>query len=264
MRAAMQKENWIHPTAIVDPEATLGAGVQVGPFSIISAGAEIGADCEIGSHVSIESSVRMGKRNKIFQGAVVGSPPQDLKFQGEHSELIIGDDNLIREYATLNPGTGAGEPTRVGNGCLLMAYTHVAHNCEIGDGVILSNCVNLAGHIIVEDYAILGGVTPVHQFVHIGTHAFIGGGSRVPQDVPPFMRGAGSPLVMSGINLVGLKRRGFSEPVLKDLQRAYRFLYREGLNTTQALERIKNELAPCDEISKLIAFIDNSERGITK
>ena len=264
MRAAMKKENWIHPTALVDPEAELGAGVSVGPFSIIAAGAVIGKNCDIGSHVSIEGCVRMGSGNKIFQGAVIGSPPQDLKFQGEHSELIIGNDNLIREYATLNPGTGEGEPTRVGSGCLLMAYTHIAHNCTIGDQVILANSVNLAGHIVVEDFAILGGVTPVHQFVRIGTHAFIGGGSRVPQDVPPFMRGAGNPLVMSGINLVGLQRRGFTEECLKDLRRAYRILYREGLNTSQALERIESELRPSAELTRLVEFVRGSERGITK
>lgn len=264
MEAVMRTETVVHPTALVDPKARLGAGVEVGPYSIVNAGAEIGDQCEIGSHVLIEGCARLGARNRIFQGAVVGSPPQDLKFCGENSLLVIGAGNIIREYATLNPGTGAGEETRVGDACLLMAYCHVAHNCEIGDHVILANSVNLAGHVRVEEYAIIGGVTPVHQFVRIGAHAFIGGGSRVPQDVPPFMRGAGNPLLMSGINTVGLRRRGFEPEVLKKLRQSYRLLYRSGLNTSQALERMEAELDGDPHLQRLLDFVRSSERGITK
>lgn len=258
------RETVIHPTALVDPAASLGAGVRVGPFSIVAAGARIGDGCEIASHVRIEGCVELGPDNRIFQGAVLGSPPQDLKYRGEASHLRIGAGNMIREYATLNPGTSAGESTVVGDECLLMAYSHVAHNCLIGDGVILANSVNLAGHVTVEDQAIIGGVTPVHQFVRIGTHAFVGGGSRVPQDVPPYMRGAGNPMVVAGLNSVGLFRRGFSAASLKSLRLAYRYLYRAGLNTSQALERIEAELGDCAEIVRLLQFVRSSERGIVK
>jgi UDP-N-acetylglucosamine acyltransferase len=254
----------IHPAAIIEPGAVLGAGVRVGPFSIIGAGAQIGADCEIGSHVRIESCVRLGPRCRIFQGAVLGSPPQDLKFHGEASELHIGADTMIREYATLNPGTGAGSATSVGEGCLLMAYVHVAHNCTIGNGVILANSVNLAGHVSVEEFASVGGVTPVHQFVRIGAHAFVGGGSRVPQDIPPFMRGAGNPLSIAGPNSVGLQRRGFSAASIQALHRAHRVLYRSGLNTSQALAQLEAELPDSAEVRQLVAFIRSSARGIVK
>ena len=254
----------IHPTAIVEDGAKLGAGVSVGPFSIIAGGATIGEDCEIGSHVRIESCVSMGPANRVFQGAVLGSPPQDLKYRGEDSKLVIGEGNMIREYATLNPGTAVGEETRVGDHCLLMAYSHVAHNCIVGDNVILANSVNLAGHVEVEEFAIIGGVTPVHQFVKIGAHSFVGGGSRVPQDVPPFLRGAGNPMAIMGLNSVGLFRRGFSAASLGSLRKAYRYLYRAGLNTSQALERIEGELGDCAEVVQLLEFIRGSERGITK
>ncbi len=254
----------IHPTAIVEEGARIGEDVAVGPYSIIGAGATIGDGCEIGSHVRIENCVTLGEKNRIFQGAVLGSPPQDLKYRGEDSKLVIGSGNVIREYATLNPGTAAGEETRVGNGCLLMAYSHVAHNCIVGDSVILANSVNLAGHVEVEEFAIIGGVTPVHQFVKIGAHSFVGGGSRVPQDVPPFLRGAGNPMAIVGLNSVGLFRRGFSAASLGSLRKAYRYLYRSGLNTSQALERIEGELADCAEVVQLLDFIRGSERGIVK
>lgn len=258
------KTTAIHPTAIIEPGVQLAPGVRVGPFSILCEGARIGEDCEIGSHVRIEGCVTMGARNRIHQGAVLGSPPQDLKWRGEKSDLIIGAGNVIREYVTMNPGTSAGEATRVGDDCLLMAYSHVAHNCVLGNHVILANSVNLAGHVTVEDFAILGGLTPVHQFAKIGAHSFVGGGSRVPQDVPPFMRGAGNPMSIVGLNSVGLFRRGFSSASLHALRLAYRYLYRSGLNTTQALERIEGELGEIAEVQTLLTFIRSSERGIVK
>lgn len=260
----MCSDSNIHSSALIHPEAKLGAGVKVGPFSIIEAGADIGDNCEISSHVRIEGTVRMGSGNRIFQGAVVGSEPQDLKFRGENSLLEIGNGNVIREYATLNPGTGDNALTSVGDGCLLMAYSHIAHNCQIGDNVILANSVNLAGHVSVEDCAIIGGVTPVHQFVRIGAHCFIGGGSRVPQDVLPFMRGAGSPLIMSGVNALGLQRRGFKPDDLRNLRKAYKIIYRSGLNTSQALEQLETEMGGDQNIQNLMSFIKGSERGITK
>lgn len=266
MRAIMSESaRHIHPTALVDPAAELGPGVTVGPYSIVEAGAVIGAGCAIASHVRIEGAVRLGPENRIHQGAVLGSPPQDLKFRGEESWLEIGAGNVIREYATLNRGTGQGETTRVGDGCLLMAYTHVAHNCRLGSHVILGNSVNLAGHVTVEDHAIISGVTPVHQFVRIGAHSYIGGGSRVPQDMPPYLLGAGNPVVVvTGINAVGLQRRGFARDTLRALRQAYRLLYREGLNTSQALARIESELAGDPHVARLAEFVRTSERGIMK
>ncbi|MCP4549061.1 MAG: acyl-ACP--UDP-N-acetylglucosamine O-acyltransferase [bacterium] len=264
MKAVMQPDKNIHPTAIVDPEAHLGSGVSVGPFSIIAAGARIGDNCEISSHVRIEGCVTMGESNRIFQGAVIGSEPQDLKYQGEDSRLEIGDRNCIREYATMNPGTGDNALTRIGSDCLLMAYSHIAHNCTLGDRVILANSVNLAGHVLIEDCAIIGGITPLHQFVHIGAHSIIGGGSRVPQDVLPFMRGAGNPLIMAGLNAVGLQRRGFKPKTLRNLRSAYRIFYRSGLNTSQALEQMEAEIGDDEHVRHIIDFVKNTERGIAK
>lgn len=257
-------ENLIHPTALVNSGALLGTGVQVGPFSIIAEGAEIGEGTVIDSHVRIEGCVRMGPNNRIHQGAVLGSPPQDLKYSGEKSFLRLGSNNTIREYVTMNPGTAEGEETCLGDHCLVMAYAHVAHNCVIGDRVILANAVQLAGHVTIEEYAILGGLTPVHQFARIGAHSFVGGGSRVPQDVPPFIRAAGNPLVVAGINLVGIQRRGFSVENIEAIKRAYRILYRSGLNTSQALERLEAEKFSDPHALHMLDFLKKSERGITK
>jgi len=264
MKTRMRAEASIHPSALVDPSASLGPGVRVGPFSIIEAGARIGEDSRIDSHVRIEGCVRMGSGNHVHQGAVLGSPPQDLKFSGESSYLSIGDHNDIREYVTMNPGTGGGEHTRIGDHCLIMAYTHIAHNCTLGDRVILANSVQLAGHVTIEDFAIIGGLTPVHQFTRIGAHSFVGGGSRVPQDVPPYIRAAGNPLVVSGINIVGMQRRGFSAESIDALKRAYRILYRSGLNTSQALERLEEERFEDPHALHLLEFLGASERGISK
>jgi UDP-N-acetylglucosamine acyltransferase len=260
----MKECSKIHATAIVGDGVCLGADVEIGPFSIIEDGAEIGDRCRISSHVRIEGTVKMGQGNQVFQGAVLGSPPQDLKFSGEQSWLRIGDNNVIREYATMNPGTADGEETRIGDNCLLMAYSHVAHNCVVGNNVIIANSVNLAGHVEVGDFAILGGVTPVHQFVRIGIHSFIGGGSRVPQDMLPFFRGAGNPMLIAGINTLGLQRRKFQPAQLKNLRTAYRLIYREKLNTTQAMDRMASELPDDPNIQLILDFIKGSERGITK
>ncbi len=254
----------IHPTAVVHPEARLGYNVKVGPYTVIGPDVEIGPECEIGSSVLIEGNTRIGRNNKIFHGAVIGTVPQDLKYAGETSHVEIGDDNIIREYVTVHLATGEGEKTRIGNGCLLMAYVHVAHNCQLHDHVILANAVNLAGHIEVGEWAIIGGMTPVHQFVRIGAHAFIGGGSRLAQDVPPFIRVAGNPVEVAGLNSVGLKRRGFDEATLQNLKLAYRILYRSGNNVTQALELIALECRLDPHIEELMAFIRRSERGIVR
>lgn len=254
----------IHPTAVVHPDARLGHDVTIGPYSIIGPHVTVGPECQIGSSVLIEGHTTLGRGNKIHHGAVVGSEPQDLKFTGEKSFVEIGDNNVIREYCTIHLATCDNEVTRIGNDCLLMAYVHVAHNCIVDDHVILANAVNLAGHVEVEDWAIIGGMTPVHQFVRIGKHAFVGGGSRLAQDVPPFVRVAGNPVEVAGVNSVGLKRRGFEDAELMNLKQAYRLLYRTGLNVSQAMDRIATNCELDRHVEDLMAFIRRSERGIVR
>jgi UDP-N-acetylglucosamine acyltransferase len=254
----------IHLTAIVQPGAELGEGVSVGPYSIIGPRVRIGDRTRVASSVLIEGETTIGAENRIFHGAALGSVCQDLKYRGERTFVRIGDRNTIREFVTINSATGEGESTVVGNDCLLMAYVHAAHNCVIGDHVVLANAVNLAGHVQVRDFASIGGVTPVHQFVRIGGYAFIGGGSRIPQDVPPYLKVAGNPAQPAGINAIGLRRRGFTVEQRALIKKAYVILYRSGLNTSQALERIAGELPRTPEIETFIDFIGASERGIIR
>jgi len=254
----------IHPTAVIASGADIGEDVTIGPYSIIGENVRIGDGCRIGSSVLIEGYTEIGKNNHIFHGASIGTIPQDLKYRGARTFVKIGDNNTIREYVTINSATNEGESTIVGNSNLLMAYVHVAHNCVIGNNVILANAVNLAGHVKVHDYAIVGGIVPVHQFVEIGEHAFIGGGSRIPKDVPPFIKVVGNPPRVNGMNSVGLMRRGFTLEQRVLLKRAYCILYRSGLNVSQAIEKIETELPQTEEIKMLVDFIKNSKRGITK
>lgn len=254
--------SWAHATALVDPGATIGDGVLVGPYAVVGANVTLGDGTEVGAHVVLDGWTRVGRNCRIFPGAVVGSAPQDLKFTGEETYLDIGDGNILREFVTVNRATGPEGRTVIGARNLLMAYVHVAHDCRIGDGTILANAVNLAGHVEVEDSASIGGLTPVHQFVRIGRHAFVGGGSRVPKDVPPYVRAAGNPLRVVGINSVGLARRGVSPEVQQDLKRTYRLLYRSKLNVSQALERIERDLPPREEVRHLVEFVRASKRGI--
>jgi len=254
----------IHPTAIVDPRAELAGDVVIGPYSIVEGDVQIGAGTEVGSHVLIAAGTRLGCRCRVAHGAVLGTIPQDLKFSGERTTLEVGDDTTIREFATLNRGTKERWKTTVGRDCLIMAYVHIAHDCVIGDQVILANAVNMAGHVVVEDYANVGGLVPIHQFVRIGRHAFVGGGYRVTKDVPPYVLASGEPLAFAGLNNVGLHRRGFSRQTMLTLKRAYRFVFRCGLNVSQALSRIEAELEPTPEVRHVIDFIRSSERGIIK
>jgi len=256
-------EVWVHATALVDAGAELAPGVVVGPFSIIGPGVVVGAGTTIGAHVLIERDANVGCDCQIFHGAVLGADPQDLKYKGEETVLEVGDRTVIREYATLNRGTAASGRTVVGSDCLLMAYSHIAHDCEIGNHVVLSNAVNMAGHVVIEDWAVVGGLSPIHQFVRIGAHAFVGGASRVAQDIPPYVRVAGSPPKLYGLNSVGLDRRGFSEEVRRALKSAYRILFLSGLNVTQGLARAEAEVEPLPEVRHLLTFIRSSERGIT-
>ena len=254
----------IHGTAIVDERAELGAEVEVGPFSIIGPEVVLGDGCKVGSHVLIDEGTILGKNCRIHHGAVLGTIPQDLKFRDEKTILRMGEGNVVREYATLNRGTVDRGETTVGSGCLFMAYSHLAHDCVIGDNVILANSVNFAGHINVGDFVIIGGLVAVHQFVHIGEHCMIGGGYRVAKDVCPYALVAGEPLRTASLNLVGLKRRGFSPETLQVLKRAFKLLFFSNLNTTQALEAIEDEVQPIAEVTKLVEFVRKSERGIVK
>jgi UDP-N-acetylglucosamine acyltransferase len=253
----------VHPTAIVDPTAELGPGVVVGPYSIIGPGVKVGARTRIASSVLIERDTTLGEECQLSHGAVLGTDPQDLKYMGEPTTLVVGDRTVIREYATLNRGTAASGYTRVGSDCMLMAYTHVAHDCHLGDHVILSNAVNMAGHVTIGDWAIVGGMTPIHQFVRIGEHAFVGGQSRISKDIPPYVKAAGIPLQLYGLNAVGLQRRGFSEEVRRELKRAYRLFFASGNNTTQALARAREELRLIPEVEVFLAFFENSSRGVS-
>ncbi|HIU17652.1 MAG TPA: acyl-ACP--UDP-N-acetylglucosamine O-acyltransferase [Candidatus Avidesulfovibrio excrementigallinarum] len=253
----------IHPTAIVAPGAVLGQNVVVGPFAIIEDAVTIGDDCRIDSHAIIKSNTRLGARNHVHSHALVGGDPQDLKYHGEESWLEIGDDNRIREFATLHRGTeGGGGVTRVGNNNLLMAYTHVAHDCQLGNGIIMSNNATLAGHVTVADYAIIGGLSAVHQFVRIGTHAFVGGVTGVPQDVPPWMLVAGSRGSVRGPNIVGLRRAGASREAVAGIKYAFRTLWWSGLLRADALDKIMNEYGNIKEVAQFVDFVRTSQRGI--
>jgi len=254
----------IHPTAIVSPKAELADDVAVGPHTIIEDDVIIGAGTKVASNALIAPGTRIGSGVKISHGAVLGTLPQDLKFAGEKTILKVGDNTTIREYATLNRGTQATGETRVGKTCFIMAYAHVAHDCHIGDNVIMANSVNLAGHIEIDDWAILGGVLPVHQFVKIGCHCMIGGGFRVQQDICPYSLVGGYPLRVVGLNSVGLKRRGFKSDVLRTLESAFKILFFSNLNTTQAVQRIKDEIEPIAEVRKILEFVERSNRGIVK
>ncbi len=253
----------IHPTALVDPEAELDHGVEVGPWSIVGPRVQVGAGTVIGPSVLIERDTTVGAECRIAKGAVLGTDPQDLKFGGERTRLEVGDRTAIREYATLNRGTTASGLTTVGSDCMLMAYTHVAHDCRVGNRVILSNAVNMAGHVEIGDWVIVGGVTPIHQFVKVGAHAFVGGASRISQDVPPYCRVAGNPSKLYGLNSVGLERRGFSPEARARLKRAYRLLFQSTEHLSRALERARRELEPTPEVTHLLDFVANSERGIS-
>jgi UDP-N-acetylglucosamine acyltransferase len=252
----------IHATAIVDPGSELGAGVRVGPWAMIGSGVVVGEETVVGPGVLIERDTTVGRECRLHKGAVLGTDPQDLKYAGEETRLVVGDRTVIREYATLNRGTSASGFTSVGSDCLLMAYTHVAHDCRVGDHVVLSNAVNMAGHVEIEDWAIVGGLTPIHQFVRIGTHAFVGGQSRVSQDVPPYCRAAGIPGKLYGLNTVGLERRGFSAETRAALKQAYRLLFQSKVNVSQGLVRARQEVEPLPEVERFLTFVEGSERGI--
>jgi len=252
----------IHPTAIVSPKAKLGDNVSVGPFTIIEDDVVAGDGTSISSNAFLASGTRLGRECRVHHGAVLGSPPQDLKFRGEITTLEIGDHTVIREYVTMNRGTHDRWKTTVGNHCFLMAYAHVAHDCIVGNHVILANSVNMGGHVIIEDHAVVGGIVAIHQFSHIGCHSMIGGGFRVTKDVPPYVLAGQEPLAFSGLNIVGLRRRNFPQETLQLVEKAYQLIYYSQLNVSQALERIKKELPATEEMKHIVDFIEKSKRGI--
>ena len=254
----------IHPTAIVDKEAKLDKNVTIGPFSIIEGDVEIGEGTQIHSNVLVANGARLGKKCQVHHGSAISTIPQDLKFSGEETTLEIGDNTVVREFCSLNRGTLERHKTKIGTHCFLMAYTHAAHDCWLGDHVILANGVQLAGHVTVEDWVTIGGMTPVHQFCTVGKHAFVGGGFRVVQDVPPFILAGSEPLTFKGLNIIGLKRRGFEKNVILILRKCYRFIYQSKLNLSQAIEKINDELELIPEVQAVIDFVKKSERGIVR
>ncbi len=255
----------IDPQAIVHPDARLGDGVSVGPYTVIESGVEVGDGTWIGPHVVVRSNTRIGRDNKIFQFCSVGEDPQHAGYRGEATALELGDRNVIREHCTFNRGSSVGAGlTRVGHDNFFMSYVHVAHDCQIGDHTIFVNCSSLAGHVLVGDYAILGGFTLVHQFCRIGAHCITGAGSVCLKDVPPYVVAMGNTATPHGINVKGLRRRGFSEEVIGGLRRAYRQVYRTGQDLRSAIETLEQD-GPCvDEVTAFVEFIKTTERGIIR
>ena len=255
----------IHPTAIVDPSATVPDSCSIGPYCVIGAEVELGENCEVASHVVLGGPSKFGRDNKIYSFAVVGGDPQDVTYNGERTFLEVGDRNQIREYVTINRGTRkGGGTTRIGSDVLIMAYAHIGHDCEVGDHVMLVNGATLAGHVTVEEWAVLGALSPVHQFVRIGAHSYVGGGTIITQDVLPYsMTSAGRDPHAYMLNKVGLQRRGFSRERIARLHHAFKVLLASKLNTTQALEKLRGE-GEDEDVATLVRFIEASQRGIIK
>jgi UDP-N-acetylglucosamine acyltransferase len=254
----------IQPLSYVHPGAKIAENVVIDPFVVIHKNVEIGEGTWIGPNVTIMEGARIGKNCRIFPGAVIAAIPQDLKFEGEDTLTVIGDNTTIRECVTVNRGTKDKWQTVVGSGCLLMAYVHVAHDCIIGDNSILANSVQLAGHVTIGESAIIGGISAVHQFVNIGAHVMISGGSLVRKDVPPYTKAAREPLSYEGVNSVGLRRRGFSPEKIAEIQEIYRILFLRGYNNAQAIKKIETEMSATKERDEILAFIGESDRGIMK
>ncbi|MCK5699971.1 MAG: acyl-ACP--UDP-N-acetylglucosamine O-acyltransferase [Cyclobacteriaceae bacterium] len=252
------------PLAYIHPEAKIADNVVIEPFATIHKDVVIDRGTWIGSSVTIMEGARIGKNCKIFPGSVISGIPQDLKFAGEKTTAEIGDNTIVRECVTISRGTVEKHRTIVGSNCLIMAYVHIAHDCHISDRVILANCVQLAGHVMIDDFAIIGGATAVHQFVNIGAHAMVAGGSLVRKDVPPFVTAAREPLGYSGINSIGLRRRGFLNDKINEIQEIYRQIYLKGMNNSKALDSIQMDMPSTKERDEIINFVRNSDRGVMK
>lgn len=255
----------IHPTAIISPQAELGADVEIGPYSVIEAGVQLGDRCKLHSHVVIHGQSEIGTDNEFFPFAAIGIKSQDLKYAGEPTSLIIGDRNVFRENSTVHRGTTEETITQIGSNNLFLSYSHVAHDCLVGNHVILSNNGTLAGHVIVEDHAILSGLSAVHQFCRLGQHSIVGGCAKIVQDVPPFTIVDGNPASVRGINQVGLQRRGFSEDDLKALRSVYKKLFlKKDLNLAEVIAELPTELSSQEKVTELLTFISDSERGVIR
>ena len=255
----------VHPTAVVAESSVLGDGSRVGAYTVIGPDVEIGRDCDIGPHVVLEGPTRVGDGNRIFQFASIGAPPQDTKYRGEPTRLEIGDRNVFREGVTVHRGTAGGMGvTRIGNDGLYMATSHVAHDCVIGDHVVMANGAALAGHVTIEDYAIVGGLVAIHQHTRIGESAMLGGGAMVVMDIVPFCTAVGDRARLAGVNVIGLKRRGFDASAVHAVRSAYRILFQSKLKLDQALERLRAELAGSPEVAHMLRFIEGSKRGICR
>lgn len=257
--------NIIHPTAIVDPQAQLGDNIKIGPYCTIGPNVVLGDGNELVSHVVMDGHTTIGNNNKFFPFCSIGMVPQDLKYSGEPTRIVIGDNNHIRECVTIHLSANLNEDTTVGNNNLIMAYAHIAHNCHVGSNVIMANSVNLAGHVTIEDFVTIGGVSAVHQFVKIGAYSFIGGTSGVKKDVPPYTRGQGmGHYRIVGLNFIGLQRKGFSNEVLEGIKKIYRLFYQSKYNVAQALEEAEKIENPTPEQKRFIEFVRNSSRGICR
>jgi UDP-N-acetylglucosamine acyltransferase len=256
----------VHPTAVIDSSANVPPSCKIGPYCVIGANVEVGDDCELISHVVIEGPSKIGASNKFFPFSSVGLAPQDLSYQGEPTRLEMGDHNTIREFVTINRGTvKGGGLTKVGSHVLIMAYTHIAHDCSIGDHVIMANAATLGGHVIVEEWATVGALCPVHHFVRIGAHSFVGGGTTITRDVLPFSKTAAERGTHAyGLNSVGLERRGFTKERIRKIHHAYKVLLASKLNTSQALEKLKSEPDHGEDVDTLIKFVESSDRGVIK
>jgi UDP-N-acetylglucosamine acyltransferase len=252
----------IHPTALIDPSAELGVGISVGPYAIIGPQVSVGDRCRLGPRVTLQRNVRLAEDVSVGDGSILGGDPQDLKYGGEETWVEIGPQTIIREYSTINRATAATFKTTVGARCFIMTYVHLAHDCQVGDDVVIANATQCAGHVTIHDRAILSGLNAVHQFVTIGTYAFVGGGSRVNQDIPPYVKAVGNPMELYGLNSIGLQRAGFSGETIAALKRAYRLFFNSDLNLSQALERARSDLPPFPEVERFLAFVESSERGV--
>ena len=254
----------ISPLASIHPEAKIGKDVEIGPFAVINKNVIIGDGCIIDSNATICEFTQLGKNCHVFPSAVIGAIPQDLKFRGEETWTIIGDNNVLREFVTVHRGTASKGKTVIGNNNLIMAYCHVAHDCVLNNNIIMSNATQLAGEVVVDDFAIIGGGTLVHQFTHIGSHVMIQGGSRINKDVPPYAIAAREPVEFCGINSVGLNRRGFTAEQIHTIQEVYRLIYNSGMNTTQALIQVEATIPASPERDMILNFVKSSPRGIIK
>jgi UDP-N-acetylglucosamine acyltransferase len=254
----------VHPAAYVDPAAQLSAGVMVEPGAIVGPDVRVGEGTRIGSYARVTGWTRLGAHCQVHHCAVVGGPPQDLKYTGAESYVEVGDHTVLREFSTVHLAAEAGNTTRVGSHCLIMAYAHVAHDCQVGNRVILANGVQMAGFVTVEDWAIIGGLSVIHQFSRVGCHSMIGGASRVPQDVAPYIKLAGNPPRLAGLNAIGLERRGFSAETVAALEEAYKLLFRRKLPLVDAVARIRAELPSLPEVEHLARFAETSVRGLTR